>query len=167
MLLLTHKKLDGAPEKPKMGRPRKEIDYGLFEELCKIRCTEQEVCNVLGVSKDALLDRLKEHYFDEETGEPLTFEKVFNRYADFGIMSLRREQFRSAIKKGNIYMQIWLGKQYLGQRDKYDATSGGSGLRPVNLIVNNQKTVDNIQAIVETVTAKAISEKTEADQPSL
>ena len=32
-------------------------------------------------------------------------------------MSLRRAQFRAAIEDKNITMQIWLGKQYLGQRE--------------------------------------------------
>jgi hypothetical protein len=37
-------------------------------------------------------------------------------------ISLRRFQFDSA-KKGKVAMQIWLGKQYLGQKDKHDITT--------------------------------------------
>jgi hypothetical protein len=39
--------------------------------------------------------------------------------AEGGRKSLRRMQYESATK-GNIAMQIWLGKQYLGQRDNLD-----------------------------------------------
>lgn len=38
-----------------------------------------------------------------------------------GKASLRRMQFKTA-ESGNATMQIWLGKQYLGQKDKQDVT---------------------------------------------
>ena len=41
--------------------------------------------------------------------------------------SLRRFQYTSA-KSGSVPMQIWMGKQYLGQRDKNDVTSDGKPL---------------------------------------
>lgn len=44
-----------------------------------------------------------------------------------GKRSLRRMQWKSA-KGGNATMQIWLGKQLLGQTDKQDITSGGESL---------------------------------------
>lgn len=40
-----------------------------------------------------------------------------------GKASLRRMQFKSA-EDGNVTMQIWLGKQMLGQRDKSEIDHG-------------------------------------------
>ena len=37
-------------------------------------------------------------------------------------MSLRRAQFRKA-EEGNVTMLIWLGRNYLGQREEYKVTS--------------------------------------------
>ena len=47
------------------------------------------------------------------------FYDVFKKKSAAGKMSLRREQWRSA-EKGNVTMQIWLGKQWLGQTDKVE-----------------------------------------------
>jgi hypothetical protein len=47
------------------------------------------------------------------------FAEVHKRGAEGGRKSIRRMQFESATK-GSIAMQIWLGKQYLGQRDNLD-----------------------------------------------
>ena len=44
------------------------------------------------------------------------FAEIYKRGSEGGRKSLRRMQFESA-SKGSIAMQIWLGKQYLGQSD--------------------------------------------------
>jgi len=93
-----------------MARPSKEIDFNQFESLCKIQCTEAEICSVLDVTDKTLCKRLVEHY-------GAGFSEVYKKFAEFGKASVRRMQFRSA-ENGNVTMQIWLGKQYLGQRDK-------------------------------------------------
>ena len=92
------------------GRPRKEIDFTIFEELCKIHCTKAEICGVLGIT-DKTLDRLiREHY-----GRDAGFSAIYEKYAAFGKESLRRAQLNLA--KTNATMAIWLGKQWLGQRE--------------------------------------------------
>ena len=101
------------PEKEKKvsGRPKKEIDKKQFEEMCKIQCTEQEICNILGVSIEKLISWCYEEYND-------TFLNVYKKYSDGGKMSLRRMQYHLASRSAS--MSIWLGKQYLGQRDNMD-----------------------------------------------
>jgi len=47
-----------------------------------------------------------------------------------GRSSLRRLQWKSATN-GNITMQIWLGKQYLGQRDMHSAELSGANGEPL------------------------------------
>lgn len=95
----------------KMGRPKKEIDQQRFEDLCALQCTLDEVCETLGVSDKTLNAWCKKVY-----GE--TFSAVFEKKRGRGKISLRRMQFRLAEK--NAAMAIFLGKQYLGQRDTVD-----------------------------------------------
>ncbi len=90
------------------GRPPKEINWLVFEGLCEIQCTVSEIASVLKVSEDTLYRRVPEHY-----EEP--YASVYKKYAEGGKSSLRRIQFNLA--KKNTSMAIWLGKQWLGQKD--------------------------------------------------
>lgn len=100
--------------KNKGGRPRKNIDWETLNKLCALHCTGIECASVLNVSYDALNGAIKRKGY---TG----FPEYFKIYSAPGKASLRRLQFKSA-ESGNATMLIWLGKQYLGQRDfKYDA----------------------------------------------
>ena len=61
----------------------------------------------------------KENYGNEDE-RPMTFSEVFAEKRQKGRASLRRSQFRLAEK--NATMAIWLGKQYLGQKDQVEAS---------------------------------------------
>lgn len=87
------------------GRPKKEINYKLAESLANIFCTQEEIASVLGVSVRTLQR-------DEE------FCRVYKKGQDTAKSSLRRTQFKLAEK--NSAMAIFLGKQYLGQRDNVE-----------------------------------------------
>ena len=93
----------------KMGRPRKEIDQSIFENLCQIFCTQEEIADVFECSIDTI-NRWCKRTFGE------TFADTYKKKSARGKMSLRRWQYESA-KNGNVTMQIWLGKQYLGQKE--------------------------------------------------
>ena len=84
------------------GRPKKEIDYEMVEKLASIQCTQEEIANFLNISVRTL-QRDKE------------FCRIYKKGIDNGKMSLRRIQYKLAEK--NTSMAIWLGKQYLGQKD--------------------------------------------------
>lgn len=99
----------------KGGRKKKELDFNIFEELCKILCTQSEICNVMDVDHKTLNLRVAEHYGED-------FPTTYKRLTDSGRMSLRRAQMRSALA-GNNVMLIWLGKQYLGQTEKMEVAS--------------------------------------------
>lgn len=100
------------PSQPrKRGRPRKAIDWAAVERLALIQCTQQEIASFVGCTVDTL--RQYTEFFD-----------IYKRGQDSGKMSLRRMQWQSA-KDGNVTAQIWLGKQYLGQRDRHDVEHGG------------------------------------------
>lgn len=91
------------------GRPKKIIDKAAFEKLCAIQCTQEEICGVLGVTDKTLNNWCRKEY-------KATFSEVFREKKQVGKMSLRRSQFKLAEK--NATMAIWLGKQYLDQRDR-------------------------------------------------
>jgi hypothetical protein len=98
----------------KMGRPKKIIDKDQFETLCEIQCTQSEICSVLKVSEKTLIAWCKDTYDD-------TFSNTFKSLSEGGKSSLRRWQFKKA-QDGSVPMLIWLGKQYLGQRDRTEYT---------------------------------------------
>lgn len=89
-------------EKKKPGRKKIEIDYDTVEKLAHIQCTKEEIASFLGCSVDTL-DRRPE------------FAEHYKKGLEGGKSSLRRIQFKLAEK--NSAMAIFLGKQYLGQRD--------------------------------------------------
>lgn len=96
-----------------MARPKFKIDYEMVEKLAGIQCTQQEIASFLGCSVDTLQR-------DE------TFCGLYKKGQENGKMSLRRIQYKLAEK--NPTMAIWLGKQYLKQRDnievEHDAKNG-------------------------------------------
>lgn len=126
----------------KVGRPRINIDWEIAKRLCEIHCTQAEIASVLKVSIDTL-----ERAAIRKFNHPLS--DFMQLHSETGKASLRRMQWESCIgvppklardDKGNIIidrkgkptvipgippsptMQIWLGKQYLGQVDKQEIT---------------------------------------------
>ena len=96
-----------------MARPRKEIDQKQFENLCGLQCTLEEFCGWFNVTDKTLDSWCKRTYGKH-------FSEVFREKRGTGKISLRRSQFQLA--QTNATMAIWLGKQYLGQRDQIETT---------------------------------------------
>ena len=96
-----------------MARPKKEIDQKQFENLCGLQCTLEEICGWFDVCSDTLETWCKRTY-------KRSFSEVFAQKRGAGKISLRRSQWRLAEK--NATMAIFLGKQFLGQRDNIDVT---------------------------------------------
>ena len=101
-----------------MARPKKEIDQKQFENLCGLQCTLEEICGWFDVCSDTLETWCKRTY-------KKNFSEVFAQKRGAGKISLRRNQWRLAEKSAT--MAIFLGKQFLGQRDNMDITVGDSG----------------------------------------
>ena len=96
-----------------MARPRKEIDQKQFENLCGLQCTLEEICGWFDVTDKTLDSWCKRTYH-------ASFSEVFKKKRGAGKISLRRSQWQLA--QTNATMAIWLGKQYLGQRDQIETT---------------------------------------------
>jgi hypothetical protein len=92
-----------------VARPRKEIDQKNFENLCGLQCTKEEICAFFDIT-DKTLDGWCSRTYHKG------FSEVFREKRGIGKISLRRSQFELA--KKNATMAIWLGKQYLEQKEQ-------------------------------------------------
>ncbi len=92
--------------KAKRGRPKIELPQNAVEQLAARGCPVDEIAGILGVSRDTI-----DRNFAEEVA------RGRNRLAE----QLRGKQVDMALN-GNVPLLIWLGKQYLGQRDKAEQT---------------------------------------------
>lgn len=94
-----------------MGRPRIDIDEENFKKLCGLQCTLAEIASFFKCSEDTI-----ERWCVRELKMP--FAEAFKKYSAAGKISLRRWQYRMA--ENSVTMAIWLGKQWLGQKDVVD-----------------------------------------------
>jgi len=96
--------------------PKSRLEENFYDTLDRLRalgsidCTREEAAAVLRVGRTTLYEFFRK--FPEAV-------EAFEEGREEGKASLRRAQFKSALN-GNTAMQIWLGKQLLGQRDKHD-----------------------------------------------
>jgi hypothetical protein len=93
------------------GRPKLKLnDIGkeIVTKLAGFMCTEEEIASFLGVSVEQLKN-------DVNKG---SFAECIKNGQRIGKVSLRQNQFN--LSKTNASMAIFLGKQYLGQRDVVD-----------------------------------------------
>ena len=104
-----------------------------------MQCTDEEIAAWFGIRRET--------FCRKKTGAIL---EALERGRAKGRASLRRAQFQNAIK-GNATMQIWLGKQLLGQKDivttEHAGTIGiddGRADRYKNLSVDELRTVTEI-----------------------
>lgn len=118
--------------KNKGGRPKKEIKQNEFEALCHIQCTKNEICDVFDIDEKTLTRWCKETY-------DMGFSDIYKKKSAYGKASLRRNQFELA--KKSYAMAIFLGKQYLGQRDVIEnqVTSNGILDEIKEALCNEQK----------------------------
>lgn len=110
-----------------MARPLINVDKELFEEACSLYCTKPEVARLCRCSEDTI-----DRWVKREYGE--SFAVVQEKYSEQGKMSLRRNQLR--LSETNATMAIWLGKQWLGQKDRQE-----DGTDAVKLIIE-RKVID-------------------------
>ena len=94
------------------GRPRKEVDFEQLEKLCEWHCNQKEIAEFFRMNPNVLKKRVEEHY-----GQ--TWAELIAEFKGRGKCLLRKMQWKSA-EQGNVTMQIFLGKNYLGQSDKLE-----------------------------------------------
>jgi len=130
------------------GRKPIQFDWESIDTLLMIACTGEEIASVLGVDYKTIERRCQ-----SEKGID------FGEYIKNGINknfkpSLRRTQRTVALgklnddgswlEKPNVTMLIWLGKQYLGQSDKSDITTGGDKITEIDYSKLSEATLKEI-----------------------
>ena len=88
------------------GRKPVEIDLVELEKLCSLQCTHEEIAAWFNCSVRTIENYAKKSEFAE----------VMTRGRARGRISVRRAQMK-LLEAGNATMGVWLGKQFLGQRD--------------------------------------------------
>lgn len=97
----------------KMGRPPivwDEDKWKMFDAMCACGALEEDIAEAIGVDRDTLTAICK-----RERGG-LTFSAYRALKKSKGRISLAAKQLEVAMG-GNIAMLIWLGKQWLGQKE--------------------------------------------------
>jgi len=111
------------PRKPTgnpTGRPKKNFDKKVFQDLVGLGCTQEEICWFFRdeTGKSANIDTLT-RWCKREFG--MTFQEYFRQNGCMALkIQLRRNQMN--LSKSSAAMAIFLGKQYLGQTDKIEQT---------------------------------------------
>lgn len=134
----------------KTGRPLTPIDFGIVFDLAKIHCTVSEIAAILDVPESTI-------------AASNDFQETYKKGMEQGRKSLRRLQFQKAegqdakilkdeegkpilddkrrpiiLQPGyapDTTMQIWLGKQQLGQTDTQNIRINDE--KPVEVIIKN------------------------------
>ena len=100
------------------GRPVKEIDKEEFVNLVGMGCTQEEICWWFrdDTGKKANIDTLS-RWCKRTFG--LNFQDYYKKNGGMAMkISLRKNQLKLSEKSAA--MAIFLGKNYLGQTDKYE-----------------------------------------------
>jgi uncharacterized protein (DUF2384 family) len=118
-------KADLAALEQPMGRPRSRIALDQVERLASIFCTDEDIAGYFGVSLRTIERHKKQAKYKE------ALEKGHAR----GRISLRRLQWITANygERASAIMQIWLGKQYLGQKDRIANEHTGRDGAPIEV----------------------------------
>ena len=115
------------PVKRKPGRPKLEIDWNYVGKMLEAGCFATGIAATIGVDESTLRKRC-------ETDKKLSFSEYSQQKKAKGDELLRQVQYQTAVgytdqnrvrHEPNTTMQIWLGKQRLGQTDKTEQHNTG------------------------------------------
>lgn len=119
-----------------VGRPRREFDTKLFENLCYIQCTREEIAFAFGCDPDTL-----NRWCNATYGANFTAVKEW--YGSDGRMSLRRHLFEQS-KKGQTGATIFALKAYCGITEKI-------GIQPIAPEGPQTRVIDDLEAVYATI----------------
>ena len=101
-----------------MARPKKyNFDSDKVEQLAGFGCTNVEIASYFGCDESLIRK---------------SYSEFLTKGREKGKIRLRQIQWRSA-ERGNVTMQIWLGKQILGQVDRQEVEH----IRPIDEVEFN------------------------------
>lgn len=113
-----------------------QIDKDQFEKLCGLQCTEEEIAAFFDCNRHALNDWCKRTY-------NATFKEIAGIKRCVGKINLRRNQFN--LSKKNAAMAIWLGKNYLGQRDNFAEEQKEQRVEDLGAVIDKAGLLDKLE----------------------
>ena len=109
-----------------MANTKKDIDWELAERFAEAGSNGKEIADYFGIHEDTFYRRC-------ETDQNMAYAAWIQQKRSKGKAMLRLKQYESAIEDKDRGMQIWLGKQWLDQKDKTHNEHSGTA---VNIQVN-------------------------------
>ena len=121
--------VSGQQQKDLGGRPPAPVDWGNILTAAKFGATHEEAAALCKVARSTFSEWLADEVMtDPATG--WTARETWEYGKDHMKMSLRRQQYRAAMGEilssdgktnipPSVTMMIWMGKNELGQRDKF------------------------------------------------
>ena len=94
-------------------RPKAVINWKMVDEYLRSQCDGAHIANILGIHPNTLYLACEEKF-------NVNFSEYSQQKKGEGKELLRARQFKAAME-GDKTMLVWLGKQYLGQREKTDS----------------------------------------------
>lgn len=130
------------------GRPKAEIDWNNVGRLLEAGASGVGIAATLGIDEGTLRKRC-------DSDNNCSFSEFAQQKKAKGDELLRTAQFKTAMS-GNVVMQIWLGKQRLGQSDKREVTNINADLAQYIKVLKDwgiDKTPDELRAKAEQIEA--------------
>lgn len=112
------------------GRKKIQLDTKQAEIFGYFKATYETMADYLGVSIDTIRDRMQEGN---------EFSNAYKKGFSGMKMKLSEAQLQTALK-GNATLLIWLGKQYLGQKDSFEDNTKEHKPIKIEIIESNTNT---------------------------
>lgn len=114
-------------------RPEKPIDWNLVDQLLQYGSPATEVASHFDMHADTLCLRVEKKF-------GMTFTAFSAERRQKGLSKLRSKQmFKALNEDGDTTMLIWLGKNYLNQRDGEDKGSNPANDKDLTTLLNSIK----------------------------
>jgi len=114
-----------------MSCPPKKIDWKVVDQYLRAQCEGTGIAGILGIHPETLYRRC-----EAENG--VGFSEYSSQKKGEGKELLRAKQFNTAMS-GDKTLLIWLGKQYLDQREKqHDEFENTDNVQPVQIIIERK-----------------------------
>lgn len=139
----------------KNGRPEFVVDWGQVDKLLGIQCTQEEIAQVLGCHPETLRNCCQRDH-------GILFRDYSSAKRAVGKASLRHKQWQIAMA-GNVRMNIFLGKNYLGQAENVEISGPGKGPIQTAAVDMSKLSDKTLAEIVEAGDAAAQAEGEKGD----
>lgn len=132
-------KLEPVKGKRTAGRPRIEVDWETVDQAAALHCTAAEIALLCKCCDETLDNRCKEQH-------GINISEYIKQKSGVGKTSLRRRMWKTA-EGGNVTMQIWLAKNWLGMTDRSRTELTGANGGPVAVTNMDELSDEQLAAI--------------------